>query len=101
MSQVFYKGPAPQPPYFDRYGDNHEYMRQLAQYINDMHNYVNDELTRLGRIVGQDISLPELHAEPDNIDQNAVTIVAADGTDWDPGSGQGVYAYYNSTWNKL
>jgi hypothetical protein len=25
----------------------------------------------------------------------------ADGTDWDPGSGEGVYAYYNSTWNKL
>lgn len=27
--------------------------------------------------------------------------VLADGTDWNPGSGQGVYTYYNSTWNKL
>lgn len=27
--------------------------------------------------------------------------VGADGTNWDPGSGQGVYTYYNSTWNKL
>jgi hypothetical protein len=25
----------------------------------------------------------------------------ADGTDWNPGSGQGVYCYYNSTWNFL
>lgn len=25
----------------------------------------------------------------------------ADGTTWNPGSGKGIYAYYNSTWNKL
>lgn len=25
----------------------------------------------------------------------------ADGTNWNPGSGKGIYAYYNSTWNKL
>lgn len=24
-----------------------------------------------------------------------------DGVQWNPGSGQGVYCYYNSTWNKL
>lgn len=28
-------------------------------------------------------------------------IVYADGTDWDPGSGAGIYAYYGSAWNKL
>lgn len=28
-------------------------------------------------------------------------IRGADGTNWNPGSGQGVYVYYNSTWNKL
>lgn len=28
-------------------------------------------------------------------------IVGADGTNWDPGSGKGVYAYYNSSWNRL
>jgi len=28
-------------------------------------------------------------------------VVYADGTNWDPGSGEGIYAYYNSTWNKL
>jgi len=25
----------------------------------------------------------------------------ADGTNWNPGSGQGFYGYYNSAWNKL
>lgn len=28
-------------------------------------------------------------------------IVYADGTSWDPSSGEGIYAYYNSQWNKL
>ena len=25
----------------------------------------------------------------------------ADGTNWNPGGGKGVYTYYNGTWNKL
>ena len=30
------------------------------------------------------------------------TIVYADGSDWDPGDeGEGIYVYYNDTWNKL
>ena len=28
-------------------------------------------------------------------------IRGADGTNWNPGGGKGVYAYYSSTWNKL
>jgi len=27
--------------------------------------------------------------------------VLADGTNWNPGAGQGVYTYYNAAWNKL
>lgn len=27
--------------------------------------------------------------------------VLADGTHWNPGSGQGVYTYYGSAWHKL
>lgn len=35
--------------------------------------------------------------------QNPVAgmIVYADGTSWDPGSGEGIYAYYGSAWNLL
>lgn len=43
--------------------------------------------------------LDELHAEP--IKLREFMIVAADGTDWNPGGGKGVYAYYSGTWNKL
>ena len=28
-------------------------------------------------------------------------LVYADGTNWNPGSGEGLYARYNSAWNKL
>lgn len=28
-------------------------------------------------------------------------VALADGTDWDPGAGQGVYAFFNGIWNKL
>lgn len=40
-----------------------------------------------------------LHVEPEKVFEGLV--VGADGTDWNPGAGQGIYAYYNSTWNKL
>lgn len=28
-------------------------------------------------------------------------LVYADGTNWDPGAGEGIYAYFGSTWNSL
>ena len=45
------------------------------------------------------IQLQELNVEPEKTFTGMT--VLADGTNWDPGSGQGVYTYYNSTWNKL
>lgn len=59
------------------------------------------EHRRIAVALAQTIPSPmeELHAEPAKL--RDFMIVAADGTDWDPGSGQGVYAYYNGTWNKL
>lgn len=62
-------------------------------------------LTReLGRIsVGfgtvDKVVFEELNAEPAK-PRTGLTVLA-DGTNWDPGSGQGVYTYYNGTWNKL
>lgn len=46
-----------------------------------------------------EIKLVKRNSEPDRPREGM--IVLADGTNWDPGSGQGVYAYYNSAWNKL
>lgn len=43
--------------------------------------------------------LEEIHAVPDKL--VAGMVVWADGTDWDPGSGAGIYWYDGSTWNLL
>jgi hypothetical protein len=43
--------------------------------------------------------MEELHVAPARVKE--FMIVAADGTDWNPGAGKGVYAYYSGTWNKL
>lgn len=43
--------------------------------------------------------LQELHAEPERLFEGL--IVLADGTDWDPGSGVGVYAYIGGAWEFL
>lgn len=45
------------------------------------------------------VRLEELHAVPSKLFTGLT--VLADGTDWNPGSGQGVYTYYNGGWNKL
>ncbi|MGW8178205.1 MAG: hypothetical protein ACWGQW_05470 [bacterium] len=40
-----------------------------------------------------------LHEEPEKYYTGM--LVLADGTDWDPGSGEGIYCYYDAQWNKL
>lgn len=45
------------------------------------------------------IQLDRLHVAP--VKPRTGMIVLADGTDWNPGGGQGVYAYYAGAWNKL
>lgn len=62
-----------------------------------------DELDKIARDLNAPdvpgIILQELHAAPTKL-YDGLTVLA-DGTDWDPGSGQGVYTYYGSAWNKL
>jgi len=43
--------------------------------------------------------LEELNAEP--VRKYTGLIVLADGTNWNPGSGQGVYCYYGGGWHFL
>ena len=45
------------------------------------------------------LTLDEWHAAPGK--PALGMMVLADGTDWNPGSGQGVYVWYNSAWNFL
>lgn len=45
------------------------------------------------------VRLKETNVEPEKPRDGH--IYYADGTNWNPGSGEGIYAYYNSSWNKL
>lgn len=45
------------------------------------------------------IVLTKLAAAPDKV-RDGLTVYA-DGANWNPGAGQGVYTYYSGAWNKL
>lgn len=57
------------------------------------------DIQRAGMMAQPFILLDVLHIEPDR-PQNGMTALA-DGTDWNPGLGQGVYTYYAAAWHKL
>jgi hypothetical protein len=62
--------------------------------------YVRSELERIATELRETtIRLKELHVAPDKPRDG--DIVLADGTDWNPGSGAGVYARYGAAWVKL
>lgn len=59
-----------------------------------------DEYIRVPKTTLYDLVwLIQQTAEPENPQDGWV--VYADGTSWNPSSGEGIYAYYNNTWNKL
>jgi hypothetical protein len=45
------------------------------------------------------LTLQETHVAPAKPREG--NIYFADGTNWNPGSGKGIYAYYSGSWNKL
>lgn len=47
----------------------------------------------------QFLMLDTLHAQPKKFREG--TVVLADGSDWDPGSGAGVYVYRGGAWHFL
>lgn len=64
--------------------------------------YFYDELQRISealQLVQQGQFLPELHVAPDKPRNGR--IVYADGTDWNPGFGKGIYFYDGSAWQPL
>ena len=65
-------------------------------------DFVRAEFVKLARLfnTGQDeLRLVELHVEPTRPRDGMV--VYADGTNWNPGSGEGVYAREAAAWVKL
>ena len=69
--------------------------------IRDLPRYVQIELDRIKRALDILIAghLDTTYVEP--LKPREGDLRLADGTEWNPGSGQGVYCYYNATWNKL
>ena len=70
----------------------------------DLPDYLFDELNRLGDIL---FNLDTFRLEPTNVAPTKPRdgdIRYADGTNWNPGSGQGIYAYIDDgapAWEKL
>lgn len=66
-----------------------------------MQGFLRSELLKIGAAI-QALAAGKLeptHVAPDKPRDGMVRL--ADGADWNPGLGAGVYCYYNSTWNKL
>lgn len=67
-----------------------------------MRQFMQDELNRIKVAVDALAAghLTQINVAPTKPRLGDIRL--ADGTNWNPGAGgQGVYAYYNSTWNKL
>lgn len=75
------------PQNMPRVGD----VAQLAEAINR-------EFTAVARALANPdlVHLDTLHVEPKR--PRSGMVVFADGTDWDPGSGQGFYGYNGTAW---
>lgn len=66
---------------------------------DDLAVWLYQELSRLADTVETLDYITERHAEPNK--PFAGQVAFADGTDWNPGSGAGLYQYRSSTWNLL
>lgn len=65
--------------------------------------WVLEQFENLGAVLEgasfEQINLAELNRAPAKPRDGMV--VLADGTNWNPGSGQGFYGYYNGSWKRL
>jgi len=69
-------------------------------YDNDDNTVqIVDDLVVSGQTTADLLKLNQQTSAPAS--PTAGMIVFADGTSWNPGSGQGIYAYYNSGWHSL
>ena len=64
--------------------------------------YLNNEFQKIEEslISQKDIlSLSKTNVTPSKVSEGDIRF--ADGTDWNPGAGAGIYAYHSGSWNKL
>lgn len=68
---------------------------------DDLRKYVEDELKKIAQALNEQIAvdLRPVFRAPDRPREGM--LVYADGSDWNPGSGEGVYVYKNAAWSPL
>jgi len=73
----------------------------LPENVEDLGGYVVSELKRLGDIILNQslMKIDRIHIEPTKPRTGDVRY--ADGTDWNPGSGEGIYFYNGTSWVNL
>lgn len=74
--------------------------RYTPRQVDDQ--IVDEELQKIAQAIDtpdQFLTLEKLYAAPSKYRDG--TIVFADGTTWNPGSGQGAYIYYGAAWHFL
>ena len=70
--------------------------RPIPTDSTQLPTFFNTELTNIANVVNQPFGLPKLTVAPSKpVDGQ---ICYADGTHWNPGSGQGLYYYKTNAW---
>jgi len=86
-----------------RYGPRNEVAQkeELDDWIKDISIWAHGEFQQIEQAFNEQdaVFLRELNVAPTN-PRKGMTVLA-DGTNWDPGSGAGVYTYYGAAWHKL
>ena len=69
--------------------------------LQELFTYIKRELEAIERSFSITLANPleELNVAPTKVFTGLT--VLADGTNWNPGAGQGVYTYYAGSWHKL
>lgn len=87
---------APLPPLFVGY------VPGVVPYDSKyLHRYLQNEFVKISQAIAALAAgyIPETFHEPEKPRNGMVKL--ADGANWNPGGGAGVYVYFNGQWNKL
>lgn len=78
--------------------------QRFTGQLAELPQFVQSEFERLNNGLEAPFThqiLEQLNVEPSRKLASKAIIVYADGVNWNPGSGEGIYAYYGGSWKKL
>lgn len=74
----------------------------ITNLMAELKGFLDNVVLAIGLFVDGDIEILRLTKQTvEPVEQDDGTIAYADGTIWNPGAGEGVYARYGGVWNKL